>query len=286
MKRTVSNVIPARRASDGDGVKLWRSIGSSQSIRLDPFLMLDEISSDDAADYIGGFPAHPHRGFETVTYMLDGYMQHKDHMGNVGLLKPGGAQWMTAAHGIIHEEIPQQEQGRMHGFQLWLNLPAAEKMKPAWYRDIEPSEIGVLAIDGGLIRVVAGELAVAGNKVVGPINTADVPLTTDPLIAEIRLNKGVKLNLPVAEGYNAMLYLFDGELEIDSSRYSPQSALVLSEGTELEISTSTGARALLLAGLPIGEPIAQRGPFVMNTQEELYQAMKDYGNGSLTQEGK
>ena len=136
VNRRVTQTVPAQRSSDGDGVKLWRSIGATQSIRLDPFLMLDEIVSDDAADYIGGFPAHPHRGFETVTYMLDGYMQHKDHMGNVGLLKPGGAQWMTAAHGIIHEEIPQQEQGRMHGFQLWLNLPAAEKMKPAWYRDI------------------------------------------------------------------------------------------------------------------------------------------------------
>lgn len=284
MNRTVKSVIPAHRASDGDGVKLWRSIGANQSIRLDPFLMLDEIVSDDAADYIGGFPAHPHRGFETVTYMLDGYMQHRDHMGNVGLLKPGGAQWMTAARGIIHKEIPQQEAGRMHGFQLWLNLPSSEKMKPAWYRDIEPAEIGEALFGGGLVRVVAGELQINGASVQGPINTAEAPITTDPILAEIRLEGGAKLKLPLASQYNAMLYLFDGDLQLEGQSYSPQSALVLSSGEALEVSSDSGARALLVAGIPINEPVAQRGPFVMNTQEELYQAMKDYGNGTLTQE--
>jgi redox-sensitive bicupin YhaK (pirin superfamily) len=284
MNRTVDRVIPARRASDGDGVKLWRSIGATQAIRHDPFLLLDEISSDQAADYIGGFPAHPHRGFETITYMLEGYMQHKDHMGNVGLLKPGGAQWMTAAHGIIHEEIPQQEQGAMHGFQLWLNLPSAEKMKPAWYRDIEPTEVGESAFLGGLLRLVSGQINVAGVDVAGPINTPDSPITTDPIIAEIRLDSGGGLQLPLASQYNAFIYLFEGDLMIQGNSYTPQSALILSEGDELELSSTGGARALLLAGLPIGEPVVQRGPFVMNTQEELYQAMEDYGNGTLTQE--
>lgn len=284
MNRTVKRVVTAQPASDGDGVKLWRSIGANQSIRLDPFLMLDEIVSDDAADYIGGFPAHPHRGFETVTYMLDGYMQHKDHMGNVGLLKPGGAQWMTAAHGIIHEEIPQQEEGSMHGFQLWLNLPSSEKMKPAWYRDIDPAEIGEALFEGGLVRVVAGQLEMDGASIQGPINTAERPITTDPIIAEIRLDNGAELDLPLARHYNAMVYLFDGELEIGSQSYSSKSALVLSAGDAIKVISKGGARALLVAGVPINEPVAQRGPFVMNTQEELYQAMKDYGNGTLTQE--
>src|ERR1041384_5147401 len=169
--RTVQKVIQSIPASDGAGVKLRRSLGQSQYARLDPFLMLDEFSSDDAADYIAGFPAHPHRGFETVTYLLDGHMLHEDHLGNRGDLKSGGVQWMTAGRGIIHSEMPQQLEGRMRGFQLWVNLPAKEKMKPASYRDIDPSEIPVVEIAGGRIKVIAGVFESADKRIDGAVRS-------------------------------------------------------------------------------------------------------------------
>jgi len=282
MQRHVTQIIPGMATADGDGVKLRRSIGMAPGLRHDPFLLLDEISSDNAADYIGGFPPHPHRGFETVTYMLEGSMQHKDHMGNVGLLKPNGAQWMTAGRGVIHEEMPQQEAGKMHGFQLWVNLPAAEKMLPADYQDIEPEQIAEQVIEGGLVRVIAGQLELGKYSLQGPINTPSTPKTTDPMLAEIQLAKGAELSLALPTAHNAFLYVFSGEVALGDAVVTAPAAALLSQGNALQLNAASDTRLLLVAGKPIGEPIAQRGPFVMNTQDELYQAMKDYGNGTLT----
>lgn len=282
-RRHIDQIIPAMDTADGDGVKLRRSIGASAGLRHDPFLMLDEIMSDDAADYMGGFPAHPHRGFETVTYMLEGLMQHKDHMGNVGLLKPGGAQWMTAGRGVIHEEMPQQEAGRLHGFQLWLNLPAAEKMQPAEYRDIEPVDIPELAFEDGRLRLIAGEITVNGQALSGPINGKGYPVTTDPIMADVQLDASANISLPLPAEHNAFVYVFAGNVEISGKTVTAPAAVKLSLGESLPLTSKNGGRLLLLAGKPLNEPVAQRGPFVMNTQEELYQAMKDYGNGTLTE---
>ncbi len=282
--RTVQRVIPSLPTSDGAGVKLRRSLGQSPSARLDPFLMLDHFSTDDAADYIAGFPSHPHRGFETVTYMLDGHMLHEDHLGHAGDLKSGGVQWMTAGRGIIHSEMPQQESGRMRGFQLWINLPAREKMKPAAYRNIEAPEIPVLEQDdGGRIKVVAGTVTVDGRAVAGPIRG----VSTDPLYLDVSLPAGARFTQPIAAGYSAFVYVFEGSLAVGpaaAARTLPtHSAGVLADGDAVELrGGAEGGRALLLAGRPLREPVVQYGPFVMNTREEIEQAIRDYQNGELT----
>ena len=280
--RTLQRVIEAVPTSDGAGVKLRRSIGAGKGMRLDPFLMLDEFSSNDPGDYIAGFPPHPHRGFETVTYMLDGHMRHEDHLGNVGELKSGGVQWMTAGRGIVHSEMPQQEEGRMHGFQLWINLPAKEKMKPAGYRDIQSAEIPVAELaDGTRVKVIAGTLESGERSVAGPIQG----LSTDPLYLDVSLPAGATFSHPIRSGYHAFVYLFEGTLEIgaDRRRLKTPSAGILSDGERLEaVAGPEGARFLLLAARPLGEPIAQYGPFVMNTVEEIEQAIVDYQSGKFT----
>jgi quercetin 2,3-dioxygenase len=282
--RTVQQIIESLPTSDGAGVKLRRSLGQSQTSRLDPFLMLDEFSSVDANDYIAGFPAHPHRGFETVTYLLDGHMLHEDHLGNRGELKSGAVQWMTAGRGIIHSEMPQQEHGRMRGFQLWINLPAREKMKPAGYRDIDPSQIPVAALPrGGRAKVIAGTLELDGQSVPGPIQG----LTTDPLYIDVELPAGVRFTQPVPADRNAFVYVFEGSLDVGAQgatiKLGTHTAGVLASGDQVEVTAGTdGARFLLLAGRPLGEPIAQHGPFVMNTREEIEQAIRDYQSGELT----
>jgi redox-sensitive bicupin YhaK (pirin superfamily) len=283
--RTLQRVIPAVAASDGAGVRLRRSLGSGQGMRLDPFLMLDEFSSDNPGDYIAGFPAHPHRGFETVTYMLDGHMRHEDHLGNVGELKSGGVQWMTAGRGIVHSEMPQQEEGRMRGFQLWINLPAREKMKPAGYRDIQPADIPVAALPGGgQARVIAGTLQAGDQPVAGPIQG----LTTDPLYFDIELPPGARFSHPVAGDYHAFIYPFEGSVNVgagDAPRMlNTHSAGILSEGERIEVTAGAdGGRFLLLAGRPLREPVAQYGPFVMNTTEEIQEAILDFQSGKFTQ---
>src|SRR6202051_500957 len=204
--RTLVHVIESTPTSDGAGVKLRRSLGSQRGLYVDPFLMLDEFYSDDPNDYIGGFPAHPHRGFETVTYMLDGHMRHEDHLGNRGDLGPGDVQWMTAARGIIHSEMPQQSEGRMRGFQLWLNLPSKEKMKPAGYRDIPASEIPRVSLpQGGEVQVIAGTLGLDGGAPRGPVNGSGAKLSTDPLYLDVRLPAGAEFSAPIAAGHNALL---------------------------------------------------------------------------------
>lgn len=281
--RTLQQVIPAIATSDGAGVKLLRSLGQSQTLRVDPFLMLDEFSSNHADDYIAGFPSHPHRGFETVTYMLDGHMLHEDHLGNRGDLQAGGAQWMTAGHGIIHSEMPQQQSGRMRGFQLWINLPAKEKMKPAGYRDIRPEEIPLVRLpDGGEIKVIAGGVIIDDNYVGGPIQG----ISTEPLFLDVRLPAGGQFKQAIATQHNAFVYPYEEHVEIgaENQRRSlqPHAAGVLSSGETIEIRTPDRPTAfLLLAGRPLREPVAQYGPFVMNTREEVEQAMSDYRNGQL-----
>lgn len=281
--RTLQQIIPAIATSDGGGVKLRRSLGQSQSLRVDPFLMLDEFSSANADDYIAGFPSHPHRGFETVTYMLDGHMLHEDHLGNKGNLQSGGAQWMTAGRGIIHSEMPQQDSGRMRGFQLWINLPAKEKMKPAHYQDISPDQIPLLALPGGgEVKVIAGSVEFDDEPFNGPIQG----LTTQVLFLDVRLPAHGRFTQPIDQQRSAFVYPYEGKLEIgtaDQPRFlESQTAGVLSDGGQIDIRAADQPAAfLLLAGRPLHEPVVQYGPFVMNTHEEIEQALIDYRNEQL-----
>src|SRR5271156_1651323 len=213
--RTLSHVIPSVPTSDGAGVKLRRSLGSQRGAHVDPFLMLDEFYSDNPDDYMAGFPSHPHRGFETVTYMLDGHMRHEDHLGNRGDLGPGSVQWMTAARGTIPSAMPHQSEGRMRGFQLWLNLPSKEKMKPAGYRDIPAGEIPVIQLpQGGEVKVIAGTLTLDGTATSGPVNGGGAALGTDPMSLDVHLPAGAQFSAPLASGHNAFLYIYEGSVEI------------------------------------------------------------------------
>ena len=283
VNRTLKQVIRATAASDGAGVKLHRSLGQTETARLDPFLMLDEFGTDNPDDYIAGFPDHPHRGFETVTYMLDGHMLHQDHMGNRGNLKSGDVQWMTAGRGIIHSEMPQQSQGRMRGFQLWINLPAREKMKPAGYRDIPAVDIPVVALAaGGRVKVIAGTLTIAGKLTPGPMQG----LSTEPVYFDVELQAGESFVHALPAGHNAFLYAYEGGVGVgEPSRVlPPRSAGILSTGDQVTVTAAeSGARFILLAGRPLGEPVMQYGPFVMNTREEIEQAVRDYQAGRLTE---
>ncbi|MDF2181156.1 pirin family protein [Neptuniibacter sp. CAU 1671] len=278
--REITRIIPGRATSDGAGVRLMRSLGQNPATRADPFLMLDAFSSDNPDDYIAGFPPHPHRGFETVTYMLDGRMLHKDHMGNEGLLRAGGVQWMTAGRGVIHEERPQQEQGLMRGFQLWVNLPAAEKMKPAAYQNIEPEDLVQIDLPGqAALKLIAGDIELQGQHYIGPVSG----VSADPLMLDIQLEPMQTLQLPVPDGHQAVLYPFEGLLTVSGKKLEANQAAVLGQGDSVVLSSGAeGGRALLLAARPIGEEVAQYGPFVMNTMDELEQAIQDYRDGRLT----
>jgi quercetin 2,3-dioxygenase len=274
--RELQRVIPSVPASDGAGVKLRRSIGGAPGLRHDPFLMLDEFFSDDPNDYLAGFPAHPHRGFETVTYMLDGHMQHKDNHGNTGDLGPGDVQWMSAASGIIHSEMPQQSEGRMRGFQLWLNLPAKEKMRPAAYRDIASKDIPVLSFPGVELKLIAGRF----NQETAPIHGG----STDPYYFDVHLQPGAVFEAPIPAGHNAFVYAYDGEARIGAQKKAlpNRAAGLLSDGDEVQVAAgSGGARVLVLAGKPLREPVVQYGPFVMNSREEIEQAVSDYQSGAF-----
>lgn len=282
--RTVTRRIQAQATSDGAGVKLKRSLGQSNGARHDPFLMLDEFFSDEPADYLAGFPSHPHRGFETVTYMLDGHMLHEDHLGNKGHLRDGGVQWMTAGRGVIHSEMPQQEAGRMRGFQLWINLPAAEKMRPANYEDIPASKIPHHSLgDGGEAILIAGQCQLDGVTVCGYINGLDGQnLSTDPIYIDLRLKAGQSSHITLPKAHNAFIYVYEGQAEIGEQIITSTYSALLSQGDTLTITASGDCRLLLLAAQPIGEPVVQYGPFVMNSNEEIEQAMRDYRDGVLT----
>lgn len=288
--RTVNRIVRAMATSDGGGVRLLRSLGQRPDARLDPFLMLDEFATENPDDYVAGFPAHPHRGFETVTYMLEGRMLHEDHLGNRGLLEGGGAQWMTAGRGIIHSEMPQQAHGRMHGFQLWINLPAREKMKPASYRDLAADEIPTAHWpDGSHARVLAGRLATPEATVSGPI----AGVTTQPLFIDVAVPGGAEWQLPVPAGHNAFLYVHQGDLAAgpagaeravnthEAAVFGAADPATPEDLHTLRVTSSAGARFLLLAARPLGEPVVQYGPFVMNRREEIEQALADYRDGRL-----
>jgi quercetin 2,3-dioxygenase len=280
--RTLQRLIPSVAASDGAGVKIKRSLGQNAHSRLDPFLMLDFFGSDQAGDYINGFPAHPHRGFETVTYMLHGHMLHQDHLGNQGHLTSGGVQWMTAGRGIIHSEMPQQEAGLMQGFQLWLNLPASEKMKDAAYVDILPQQIPQLQLTQGSAKVIAGKLQSDNQHLSGPIQG----LTTDPQYYDLQLAPGQSISLQLPAAHNAFVYPYVGDITVADGALARNVPLhhagVLTPGNTLTLHAATDSRLLVLAAAPIGEPIVQYGPFVMNTMAEIEQAISDYQQGKLT----
>jgi redox-sensitive bicupin YhaK (pirin superfamily) len=266
---------------DGAGVRIKRSVGASQFARIDPFLMLDNFSSDNPDDYIAGFPAHPHRGFETVTYMIEGRMRHRDHMGNEGILRSGGVQWMTAGRGVIHEEMPEQEEGLMSGFQLWINLPAAEKMKPAAYQNIEPEEVAEFdAAEGVHVRLVAGQLMdIGGSSQVGPVNG----ISRQPLFAQIQMQPNTRYTLPVPAELSGFVYLFEGGARLPNEPLNLAEAAELDGGDQVDLQAGMGgARLLIVAAKAIGEPIAQYGPFVMNTHDEIEQAISDYQANRLT----
>lgn len=282
--RHINRVVKGVPTSDGAGVRLKRSLGQSPLARLDPFLMLDEFNTERTDDYIAGFPPHPHRGFETVTYMLDGCMLHEDHLGNRGLLAPGDVQWMTAGRGIIHSEMPQQEAGRMHGFQLWINLPAKEKMKEPSYRDIQAVDIPQLAFAGGTVRVIAGALEYMGRRTEGAVTG----ISTQPVYFDIRLDAGGTFEAPIPAGHNAFIYVYAGSVSTAGMAAGATDALsagnagLLSDGDEVRITAVNGpARFLLLAAKPLHEPVVQYGPFVMNSQAEIEQAVRDYREGTL-----
>jgi quercetin 2,3-dioxygenase len=273
--RPVARLARGMPASDGAGVKLNRVIGTPELGDVDPFLMLDEFRSDDAADYIAGFPDHPHRGFETVTYMLAGRMRHGDNKGHTGRLEAGSVQWMTAGRGIVHSEMPEQENGLMQGFQLWVNLPAKDKMIEPRYQEIPPQDIPVTALPGGVaVKVIAGTV----GDTTGPING----IATDPILLDLALPAGASVALPLPRGHNAFLYAFDGEAAVGeaATRLTRGSIAVLGAGDGVLLTAPAGAaRVLLAAGKPLNEPVARYGPFVMNTNDQLRQAILDFQSG-------
>ncbi len=275
--RQVERLIVGQATSDGDGVKLTRVLTQNLQRRLDPFLMLDAFGSDNPGDYIGGFPNHPHRGFETVTYMIAGRMRHHDSAGNSGLLSNGGVQWMTAGRGVIHSELPEQEEGVMEGFQLWLNLHSADKMIPPWYRDIPSAQVPEVQAAGVTVRVIAGSAQGTEGAIQRP--------RTAPLYLDLHLAAGAEFGQPLPAGHNAFVYVYRGELDIAGTAVPRQRMAILanspaSDGVVLRAGDQA-SRALLIAGAPLHEPIAQHGPFVMNTREQLIQAVEDFQAGRL-----
>jgi len=259
-------------ATDGDGVRMTRVIGSPELNMLDPFLLLDAFESDQPQDYIGGFPSHPHRGFETVTYLLAGRMRHKDNAGNEGVIEPGGVQWMTAGRGIIHSEMPEQENGLLMGFQLWVNLPARAKMSEPGYQEYPPSQTPLEVRDNGIqVRVIAGT---TGQGTVGVVKNEFVR----PTYFDVSLPAGESFTQVVNATDTTFLFVIEGELTVGAQgvRLGPRTLGILGEGSEVDVHTSEGARFLLVSAQPLGEPVARGGPFVMNTKEEIMQAFEDY----------
>jgi redox-sensitive bicupin YhaK (pirin superfamily) len=277
--RTVEQIVKGQLTSDGAGVKLTRVLGQQLQRRLDPFLMLDAFGSDNPDDYIAGFPDHPHRGFETVTYMLAGRMRHRDSAGHEGLLQTGGVQWMMAGEGVIHSEIPEQQDGVMEGFQLWLNLPSRSKMTPAWYRDIPSERIPEYATQGGAtVRVIAG----SSNGVEGAMQRED----TEPLYLDILLAAGSDFAAWIPASHNAFVFVYRGSAKLGGKTVGTGSMGILSNNPDadgVQISTEAGAKLILVAGRPIHEPIVQYGPFVMNTQQEIFQAISDFREGRFAE---
>ncbi|HEV6965610.1 pirin family protein [Roseateles sp.] len=279
--RQVERLVAGQPTRDGAGVKLDRVLTQDLQRRLDPFLMLDAFGTDNADDYIAGFPDHPHRGFETITYMLAGRMRHRDSAGHEGLISDGGVQWMTAGRGVIHSETPEQTEGRMAGFQLWLNLPARDKMREPWYRDIASGEVPEFEREGVTVRVIAGQ----SHGVAGAVQREG----TEPLYLDVHLPPGARFEQALPAAHNAFVHVYEGALVHDSGCRQTAGRMAIlantpgSDGVRLQAAQDVDGptRALLIAGQPLGEPIAQYGPFVMNTQAELVQAVRDFQAGRL-----
>ncbi len=275
--REVSSIVAARPASDGAGVSINRLAGFDARLSMDPFLMLDEIRSDRREEFEAGFPPHPHRGFETVTYMRDGGFSHTDSMGNTGTITTGGAQWMTAGSGVIHSEMPGPDADRIHGFQFWLNLPAAEKMQPPAYRDIQGDQVVTHETGGVTLRLIAGTLTMDGVPLEGVVTGK----TTRPLIADIEASGDAAVSIGVDEALKLHFYVYAGAVAVGGSEVPAGRLAYLGDGDRLELSLASGTGLLLFGGVPINEPVAHHGPFVMNTSDEIAQAMRDYRDGTL-----
>ena len=278
--RQLEHIVAGQPTSDGAGVQLTRVIAQELQQRLDPFLMMDQFGSDNPDDYIAGFPNHPHRGFETITYMIAGRMKHNDSGGNEGILENGGVQWMTAGSGVIHSELPQQEEGTMEGFQLWLNLPASDKMCAPWYQDFQADDLPQLTTPEGVkVIVIAGESHGAASTVQRQV--------TQPLYLDLHMPAGSRFEQPIPEGHHAFVYVYRGKVLVGGQAVGTQRLGILaqtpgSDGVVLE--TSVDSKVLLIAGKPLHEPIVQYGPFVMNTQEQIFQALRDMQSGKLVQQ--
>jgi redox-sensitive bicupin YhaK (pirin superfamily) len=270
--RSIVRKLRGMPTQDGAGVKLTRLIGTPQLPDVDPFLMLDAFGSDNPNDYIAGFPEHPHRGFETVSYMIEGSIAHADNHGGKGLVTDGGVQWMTAGRGVAHSEMPAQTNGRMFGFQLWINLPAKEKMRAPWYADIPASAVPTFEVNGAAVKLIAGVWN--GHKGPGPERT------TNPFIADVTLQPNTIVDIPIADGHAGFVYVVEGGLRVSGETVQAGEIGVLSDGGDLHAAAAVrGARFLVIAGKPLQEPVAKYGPFVMNTQNEIRQAIVDYQNG-------
>lgn len=272
--RRIRQLVPAFEVTEGAGVTVHRTIGTPALKNLDPFLMLDHFGSDNPDEYIAGFPEHPHRGFITFTYMLDGHMEHRDSMGNRGDLKAGGAQWMKAASGVIHSEMPQQTDGLMRGFQLWINLPASEKLSDPAYQEFSADAIPEVALEQGRVRVLAGQFGTTRGVIDDP--------ATEVLYLDVALDAHARFGLPLSDTHNAFVYVFEGAARLAGQDLQTHTLAVLGTGDAVEIEAGeSGARFILVAGRPLGEPVVQHGPFVMNSREEIEQALADYRDGRL-----
>jgi redox-sensitive bicupin YhaK (pirin superfamily) len=276
--RLVVNKLRGQATSDGAGVKMTRVMGTPRLDNFDPFLLLDEFRSDDPNDYIAGFPDHPHRGFETVTYMLAGFMKHADNQGNTGHLGPGSVQWMTAGRGIVHSEFPEQEAGLMWGFQLWVNLPSTEKMTKPRYQDIQGDQVPEVALAQGVrARVITGEI--------GGVRGAVTDVATSPVYFDLHFEPGGSYSVSLPTGHNVFLYVYQGAAQVgpvgNASEVRRGEIALLSHGPSVDIHANEASRLILVGGRPLNEPIARYGPFVMNTNEELHQAFADYQAGKL-----
>ncbi len=279
--RQVQKIIASHPTSDGDGVRIQRISGFNDA-RYSPFLMIDELKSDESKDYIGGFPPHPHRGIETLTYMRQGHFQHRDHMGNVGQLKSGGAQWMAAGRGVIHSEMPMMEEGGLHGFQIWINQPAKNKMQPAQYRDFQADVITQWQKEGqGQLRLIAGDLSVSSSTrqqtdhLTGPLQTTGVPLSVSDWFG----HAGEQINLSTISEYNAFVYVYKGRMEVAKVEVKRGQLALLDHATDINLSALEDAGVLIFIGQPIDEPVVHYGPFVMNSQQEIEQTILDYQSG-------
>jgi redox-sensitive bicupin YhaK (pirin superfamily) len=272
--RIVINLTDAQETKDGAGVLIWRSIGKHDLPELDPFLLLDSFGTENPDDYIAGFPDHPHRGFETVTYMIEGYMRHTDSTGAEGLLRPGAVQWMTAGRGIVHSEMPEQKEGKMQGFQLWVNLPSANKMCPPRYQNIKPEDIPVVTTNNGtIVRVITGTASGVNGPVTG--------ISINPSYIDVSLTSSGTHTQAITPGHTAFVYAFEGAIEIAGTQIKLNQLALLSDGDEVVLTSKNTGRAIVVSGAPIGEPIARYGPFVMNTNDEIKQAINDFKTGNF-----